>query len=83
MRVIVEAAQCHARAVAAQPARRRVVRRGGDPCDSRCGRPTTTSRVYTRFFDLIEAGDGDAASALMAEYFERHDAKLVGAVGAA
>ncbi|HEY6036146.1 MAG TPA: GntR family transcriptional regulator, partial [Kofleriaceae bacterium] len=33
--------------------------------------------VYTRFFDLIEAGDSDAASALMADYFERHDARLV------
>jgi len=39
--------------------------------------------VYTRFFDLIEAGDADAACALMADYLERHDAKLVGALGAA
>lgn len=39
--------------------------------------------VYTRFFDLVEAGDSDAASTLMADYFERHDAKLVGALGAA
>ena len=39
--------------------------------------------VYTKFFDLIEAGDGEAASALMADYLERHDAKLVGALGAA
>jgi len=39
--------------------------------------------VYTRFFDLIEAGDGEAASALMADYLERNDAKLVGALGAA
>ena len=39
--------------------------------------------VYTEFFDLIEAGDGEAASALMADYLERHDAKLVGALGAA
>ena len=39
--------------------------------------------VYTRFFDLIEAGDADAACALMADYLERHDARLVGALGAA
>jgi DNA-binding FadR family transcriptional regulator len=39
--------------------------------------------VYTRFFDLIEAGDGEAASTLLADYLERHDAKLVGALGAA
>jgi GntR family transcriptional repressor for pyruvate dehydrogenase complex len=39
--------------------------------------------VHTRFFDLIDAGDADAACALMADYLERHDAKLVGALGAA
>jgi DNA-binding FadR family transcriptional regulator len=39
--------------------------------------------VHTRFFDLIEAGDAEAACALMAGYLERHDAKLVGALGAA
>jgi DNA-binding FadR family transcriptional regulator len=39
--------------------------------------------VYTRFFDLIEAGDPDAACTLMADYLERHDARLVGALGAA
>lgn len=39
--------------------------------------------VYTRFFDLTEAGDADAACTLMADYLERHDAKLVGALGAA
>src|SRR2546430_13710061 len=38
--------------------------------------------VYTKFFDLIEAGDGEAASVLMSDYLERHDAKLVGALGA-
>jgi GntR family transcriptional regulator, transcriptional repressor for pyruvate dehydrogenase complex len=37
--------------------------------------------VYTRFFDLIEAGDGDAACALIGDYLERHDAKLTGALG--
>lgn len=37
--------------------------------------------VHTRFFDLIEAGDTDTACALMGEYLERHDAKLVGALG--
>ncbi|HMG52022.1 MAG TPA: GntR family transcriptional regulator [Kofleriaceae bacterium] len=39
--------------------------------------------VHTRFFDLIEAGDAEAARALMADYLERHDARLVGALGAA
>jgi GntR family transcriptional regulator, transcriptional repressor for pyruvate dehydrogenase complex len=39
--------------------------------------------VHTRFFDLIESGDADAACSLMADYLERHDAKLVGALGAA
>jgi GntR family transcriptional regulator, transcriptional repressor for pyruvate dehydrogenase complex len=37
--------------------------------------------VYTRFFDLIEAGEADAACTLMADYLERHDAKLVKALG--
>lgn len=37
--------------------------------------------VYTRFFDLIEAGDGAAACALMGDYLERHDARLTGALG--
>lgn len=32
--------------------------------------------VHTKFFDLIEANDTDAACALMADYLERHDAKL-------
>jgi len=39
--------------------------------------------VHTRFFDLIEAGEADAACALMSDYLERHDAKLIGALGAA
>jgi DNA-binding GntR family transcriptional regulator len=39
--------------------------------------------VHTRFFDLIEAGDADSACTLMGDYLERHDAKLVGALGAA
>jgi GntR family transcriptional repressor for pyruvate dehydrogenase complex len=39
--------------------------------------------VHTRFFDLIESGEADAACALMGEYLERHDARLVGALGAA
>jgi DNA-binding FadR family transcriptional regulator len=39
--------------------------------------------VYTRFFDLIEVGDADAACTLMADYLARHDAQLVGALGAA
>jgi GntR family transcriptional repressor for pyruvate dehydrogenase complex len=38
--------------------------------------------VHTRFFDLIEAGEADAACTVMGEYLERQDAKLVGALGA-
>jgi hypothetical protein len=37
--------------------------------------------VYTKFFDLLEAGEADAACTMMSAYFERHDAKLVGALG--
>jgi DNA-binding FadR family transcriptional regulator len=39
--------------------------------------------VHTRFFDLIEAGDADAACTLMSDYLERHDARLIGALEAA
>jgi DNA-binding FadR family transcriptional regulator len=39
--------------------------------------------VHTKFFDMIEAGDAEGACALMADYLERHDAKLIGALGAA
>jgi GntR family transcriptional regulator, transcriptional repressor for pyruvate dehydrogenase complex len=38
--------------------------------------------VHTRFFDLIESGDAETACALMGDYLERHDAKLVSALGA-
>jgi GntR family transcriptional regulator, transcriptional repressor for pyruvate dehydrogenase complex len=37
--------------------------------------------VHTRCFDLIEAGEADTACTLMADYLERHDAKLVKALG--
>jgi len=37
--------------------------------------------VYTKFFDLIEAGEAESACALMAAYLERHDSKLIGALG--
>jgi DNA-binding FadR family transcriptional regulator len=37
--------------------------------------------VHTRFFDLLEGGDAGTACTLMGEYLERHDAKLVGALG--
>jgi DNA-binding GntR family transcriptional regulator len=33
--------------------------------------------VHTKFFDLIENGDADAAVALMAEYLDRHDSRIV------
>jgi GntR family transcriptional repressor for pyruvate dehydrogenase complex len=37
--------------------------------------------VLTRFFDLIEAREADAAHALMSEYIDRHDARLIGTLG--
>jgi DNA-binding FadR family transcriptional regulator len=36
--------------------------------------------VHTKLFDLLEAGNGDAACTLMADYLERHDAKLSAAL---
>lgn len=33
--------------------------------------------VHTRFFDHLESGAADAAVALMADYLDRHDQKLV------
>lgn len=32
--------------------------------------------THSKFFELIEAGDGDAAVALMSDYIERHDAAM-------
>jgi DNA-binding FadR family transcriptional regulator len=32
--------------------------------------------VYSKFFDLLELGDGEKACAVMAGYFERHDAHI-------
>jgi len=37
--------------------------------------------VYTKFFDLIEGREPDAAHALMSEYIDRHDARLLIAIG--
>jgi DNA-binding FadR family transcriptional regulator len=37
--------------------------------------------VFTRFFDLIEAREADAAYAVMREYIDRNDARLIGAIG--
>lgn len=37
--------------------------------------------VFSKFFDLIEAREADAAYALLSEYIDRHDAKLIGAIG--
>jgi GntR family transcriptional repressor for pyruvate dehydrogenase complex len=37
--------------------------------------------VLTKFFDLIEAREADAAYTLMSEYIGRHDARLIGALG--
>jgi len=36
--------------------------------------------VHTKFFELLEVGDADAACTLMADYLERHDAKLSAAL---
>ena len=36
--------------------------------------------VHTRFFDLIEDGEGDAACALMDDYLERHDGQITDAL---
>jgi GntR family transcriptional repressor for pyruvate dehydrogenase complex len=38
--------------------------------------------VHTRFFDLLEAGEADAAVALMSDYLDRHDKKLTEALQA-
>jgi GntR family transcriptional repressor for pyruvate dehydrogenase complex len=37
--------------------------------------------VYCKFFDLIEAGDPDAAYTVMSEYLHRHDARFLGTLG--
>lgn len=37
--------------------------------------------TYTKFFDLIEAGEAEQACTLLSDYLGRHDAKLVGALG--
>jgi GntR family transcriptional regulator, transcriptional repressor for pyruvate dehydrogenase complex len=36
--------------------------------------------VHSKFFELIEAGDADAAVALMSAYLDRHDSKLSAAL---
>ncbi|HET9626455.1 MAG TPA: GntR family transcriptional regulator [Kofleriaceae bacterium] len=38
--------------------------------------------VYTQFFDLIENGQGAEACTLMGDYLDRHDARLIAALGA-
>jgi DNA-binding FadR family transcriptional regulator len=42
--------------------------------------PDDYVQVHTRFFDLVEGGDGAAAVAMMREYLERHDDKLTQAL---
>ena len=42
--------------------------------------PDDYVQIHTRFFDLLEAGNADAATALMTEYLERHDKKIVDAL---
>jgi len=37
--------------------------------------------VYSKFFDLIEAGNPDAAYTVMSEYLHRHDARFLGTLG--
>lgn len=36
--------------------------------------------TLTRFFDLVESGDADAAVALMGDYLQRHDDRIVSAL---
>ena len=38
--------------------------------------PEDYVQVYSKFFDLLEAGDADGACAHMSEYFERHDSNM-------
>jgi DNA-binding FadR family transcriptional regulator len=42
--------------------------------------PSDYVQTHTKFFDLIEHGDADAAVALMTDYLERHDKKIVDAL---
>ena len=42
--------------------------------------PDDYVQVHTRFFELLESGDGDGAHRLMSAYLERHDEKLVTAL---
>jgi GntR family transcriptional regulator, transcriptional repressor for pyruvate dehydrogenase complex len=38
--------------------------------------PEDYVQVYSKFFDLLEAGDADGACNHMSEYFERHDSNM-------
>ena len=42
--------------------------------------PDDYVQVHTKFFDLVERAEGAAAAALMRDYLERHDEKLVAAL---
>jgi len=42
--------------------------------------PDDYVQTHTKFFDLLEAGESDAAVALMGAYLERHDRKIVDAL---
>jgi len=42
--------------------------------------PDDYVQSHTKFFDLIEAGEADAAVALMSAYLDRHDRKIVDAL---
>ncbi len=42
--------------------------------------PDDYVQIHTKFFDLLEAGNADAATAVMTEYLERHDKKIVDAL---
>jgi GntR family transcriptional repressor for pyruvate dehydrogenase complex len=44
--------------------------------------PDDYVQTHTKFFELIEAGDGAGATALMGDYLERHDTQLTAVLGA-
>jgi DNA-binding GntR family transcriptional regulator len=42
--------------------------------------PDDYVQTHTKFFDLLEKGEADAAVQLMSDYLERHDRKIVDAL---
>lgn len=44
--------------------------------------PEDYVQVHTKFFEMIESNDADAAAALIGDYLSRHDAQLTSVLGA-